>query len=387
MNAGNLLWLEEKFRPLFDKLSLRLKTKIYSAGRKKFLEIMKDEKIDFRVVSPKNLERILWGIKFPSPIMNAAGMFKNGECYELMARQGAGGYLGGTSTFESIIGNEKNGIKTPFVKLSKSGAALNWLGLPNDGIGFWKNDFQKYELEIKISEMVKVKKMYGCPVGWSVAINGENVYGLGTAGILLRVLKNAGVDFIEINRSCPNTKRDEAEMSYVLGNIMKESYVKMENGKSKKIVPLIVKFSNDAKIKQVPKLIDTLIEFKFDGVNFGNTSTGHSLHRNSINENEKKLFDYFTSEFGGGISGIPLKKNSLKLCEAATEYVQKIKLNSEFHVIRTGGIENAQDLIDSNNAGVSLNQWFTGYWENFRKYENKVYEKIYGDLTNSRDSR
>jgi len=54
------------------------------------LEKLKEE-ISLEDYTPLGkLVKELWGIKFRSPIMNAAGMFKNGECYEMVAKQRAG---------------------------------------------------------------------------------------------------------------------------------------------------------------------------------------------------------------------------------------------------------------------------------------------------------
>lgn len=41
---------------------------------------------------------MMWGIKFRNSLYNSAGMFKNGEGYDLVSKIGAGAYLGGTST-------------------------------------------------------------------------------------------------------------------------------------------------------------------------------------------------------------------------------------------------------------------------------------------------
>ena len=41
---------------------------------------------------------------------NATGMFKQGEGYDMVFRQGAGGYLSGTTTAHKRIGNVRNGI-------------------------------------------------------------------------------------------------------------------------------------------------------------------------------------------------------------------------------------------------------------------------------------
>ena len=63
----------------------------------------------------------------------------------------------------------------------------------------------------------------------------------------------------------------------------------------------------------------------------------------------------------------------MTLSAAAVNYLELVKPGYEFHVIRSGGINSIQDIIDSNNAGVSLNQWYSGYFENYITYGNKLY--------------
>ena len=75
-----------------------------------------------------------------------------------------------------------------------------------------------------------------------------------------------------------------------------------------------------------------------------------------------------------------MKEDSLKLCSEAVKYVNSKHLPQEFHVIRTGGIETAEDILESEKAGISLNQWFTGYWENFSKEGHELYKKLYQEL-------
>jgi hypothetical protein len=72
--------------------------KMYAEGRLKFLEKLKQEIPLERYEPPEELARTVWGVRFRTPIMNAAGMFKNGECYDMVAMQGAGAYVGGTGT-------------------------------------------------------------------------------------------------------------------------------------------------------------------------------------------------------------------------------------------------------------------------------------------------
>ncbi len=95
MKATNIAYLESKVRSLITKLGPKLVVSTYSSGRLSFLEKLKEDVPSEAesYVPHESLSKELWGIRFRSPIMNAAGMFKNGECYEIVAKQGAGAYL------------------------------------------------------------------------------------------------------------------------------------------------------------------------------------------------------------------------------------------------------------------------------------------------------
>ena len=148
-------------------------------------------------------------------------------------------------------------------------------------------------------------------------------------------------------------------------------------------LPVIVKFSNDTETSQVVPLLDLLFELGYDGVNFGNTSTQYKKRRKHIHPRERRLYDYFTKTFGGGVSGVPLKESSLTLASRAVEYLKQGPPSHEFHVWRTGGIETSQDLKESDIAGISLNLWFTAYWEEFGKHGHEVYRKLYDKFLSS----
>ena len=74
-----MIQLERILRPALKLLSSERRIEIYSQGRKKVLEALSDEFIERKFSPSRDLERIFWGVKFPSQIMNAAGMFNNGE--------------------------------------------------------------------------------------------------------------------------------------------------------------------------------------------------------------------------------------------------------------------------------------------------------------------
>ncbi len=362
MKAETLANWESKLRPLVTKLPPQIVVSKYSSGRLDFLAKLKEDIPSETYIPPENLSRQLWGIRFRAPIMNSAGMFKNGECYEMVARQGAGAYLAGTGTWNPRKGNEKEGIYLPFVPYPRSHSASNWLGLPNDGD------------EVNSQKAKQLVRVVDTPVGWSIMgspdFQGEEKLRYLVQG--MRLYEQAGVDFLEINESCPNTAHGRPQDDDMANRLryVKEHYLERRTRK----IPVVVKFSNDTEAEQLPALLDLLFELRYDGVNFGNTSTAYARRKERIDPNERKLFDFYTKTFGGGVSGRPLRESSLELASRAVEYTKAGQPSQEFHVIRTGGIESIKDIKESEKAGISLNQWFTGYWENFSKYGHNVYK-------------
>jgi len=341
--------------------------RMYSEGRRFFLKSLVSAIPEPAVRVPEPLKRSCWGLHFRSPVFNAAGMFKNGEGYELCAAQGAGAYLCGTTTWNSRAGNEKNGTKLPFVPYPRSKSASNWLGLPNDGDA---------AVAARLKELRRVE---GCPVGASLMgspdYQGQEKLDKIATGI--RAYADANVDFIEINESCPNTAHGRPQDDDLNARLRSIRDTVSSLGRK---LPVIVKFSNDTQPQQVPLLIELLLTLGFDGVNFGNTSTAYGVHRDQIARSEQKVFDYFTSTFGGGLSGAPLKGSSLTLVKASKAALDLLRPDREFHIIRTGGIEDAADVRESFEAGASLVQWFTGYFEAFSRNGASVYSKLYSEL-------
>ena len=378
MIASTLARIESKVRPLITYLPPKTAVSAYSKGRLYFLDRLKDEMPAEPYRPPEHLTRTLWGIKFRSPIMNAAGMFKNGECYGMVQMQGAGGYLGGTGTWNDREGNTwkrkvmKDGeekvvekIYLPFVPYPRSHSASNFLGLPNDG-----DDVNSERAEM-------IQKADGCPVGWSVMgspdLQGEEKLQRQVEGMAF--YERAGADFLEMNESCPNTAHGKPQDDDFANRLryVKENFLDRRTRR----LPVIVKFSNDTDVEQIPALMYLMFSLGYDGVNFGNTSIQYGKRRDAIHPEEKELYDFFTSFIGGGVSGRPLKESSLELASCAVEYARAGPPPQEFHVIRTGGIETWDDIQDSERAGVSLNQWFTGYFEGFEKYSHDVYKRLY----------
>ena len=370
--------VDRLLRPAVVRLPGDLAARLYSAGRGRFLERLAAEGETLEPFTPPpELARTLWGIRFRSPLGNAAGMFKNGQGYTLSANQGAGYYLAGTTTEHPRPGNRRAGITRPFAPYPRSGAASNWLGLPNDGHA---------AVAVRLARVVRDERIDGCPVGASLAASPGEDEADQIAGLLdgLRRYADAGVDFLEINESCPNTE-DAPRGRDPLTDLRRrlEQIAEGFLAGSGPRPPVLVKLSVDTDPGQVPDLVALLRGLGFGGIDLGNTSTAYAARRAAIAPPERPLYDRFVLRYGGGVSGRPLKETSLDLARAAVEAAEAAPAPgpggepSEFHVLRTGGIETGADLAASERAGIALDGWFTGYFEAFSEHGHGVYLKVY----------
>lgn len=357
-------------RPIVLKLPGLIPVFFYSYGRKLFLNQLFKSTPKKKIEIPIVFQREFWGIKFQSNIFNAAGIFKEIYGYELCYRQGAAAFLVGTITPRARVGNTKKGIKHPFIPLHNSHSAINWMGLPNVGI------------DEALSRISKIEKKKGCPIGVSISSQPDDPESQAIKELIevFKLIEQSQIDFIELNESCPNVAH--AHSNEQIGNLDKGLVDRLELiSKSfltqrKRLLPVVVKFSNDTAIEQVDELVELLINLKFDGINFGNTSTKYSEIQNQLNESDIRNFQNFTQTFGGGVSGSILRGKSLLLCNVAAEKSKQIEKKTEFIVIRTGGIENENDIFESNSKGIHLNQWFTGYFEAFSEYGHYCYSSV-----------
>lgn len=359
--------VDSAVRPLAAGLPPKAFTKLYSSSRAWFLKRLVAESFSPHEV-PAELERTLWDIRFRSPIFNAAGMFKEGHGYGAMSAQGAGAFLSGTTTSAPRAGNHKAGVRLPFAPYPRSGAASNWLGLPNAGHA------------AAAAVLASVRRVPGCPVGASLMTDPGPQTNDAVDALIegMRQYDAAGVDFIEINESCPNVDHGPSDLDALVGRLQRIR-TRFLDVRSRRL-PVIVKFSNDTCDADVPILVDIATDYGFDGINFGNTSTQYKKRRSHIAASEQPVYDWYTGTFGGGVSGRPLAEDSLRLVRLASARLAERAAPGEFHVIRTGGIETAADVRISLESGASLCQWYTGYFEAFALRGHSAYRTLYGEL-------
>jgi dihydroorotate dehydrogenase len=214
-------------------------------------------------------------------------------------------------------------------------------------------------------------KIAGCPIGASIALdpsNTDNIQALTDLVTGMDCYEEANVDFIEINLSCPIVKNLTSSESDVNKDANKDSNIDTKTAeqlnfisenflkKRNRNLPVIIKFSNDINPNTLTELVDLLIDLDFDGINIGNTSTEYDRYAELMNKDDVKNYKNFTTSIGGGLSGKILKNNSLEKCSIASKHIGSKSLRKEFHLIRTGGIENIDDLKASAENGIILNQ-------------------------------
>ena len=227
--------------------------------------------------------------------------------------------------------------------------------------------------------------MKGCPVGASVSADPGMPEPLALPALIegMQLYDAAGVDYLELNESCPNVEGHDASHTTLDAGLMArlrhvaDAFLQQR----RRALPVVVKFSTDTDVDQIDMLVHTLIDLGFDGIILGNTSTQYAAVRPSIVPGERAVYDYFTSHFGGGLSGRPLRDRSLSLCARARQAADAARPAHEFQVIRCGGISTAADVIASHNVGVMLNQWYVGYFDGFATHGDAVYARLGRELS------
>lgn len=354
-------------RPIIAHIPPSLTVRLFTAGRNIYLPRFAHD-VPSRAFEPPAEQGVTaWGLRFRMPIWNAAGMFKSGAGYDMVAREGAGAFVAGTSTSRPRRGNVVRGIKWPSTQYPFSHSASNWMGLPNAG-----------HADIA-AKLAKVKHVPGCPMGISVSAEPGLDETVAIPELIegMRRFDDAGVDYIELNESCPNVPGHERHDDLDPGLLRRLDAVAGEFLQRRgRRLPVVVKLSTDTSLDQIPALVGSLIERGFDGMILGNTSTRYAELRPHVHAKDLAMFDHFISRYGGGVSGALLTSSSLASCAAAMQAVRQLAPSQEFQVIRCGGVMTEHDIEDSRRIGVLLNQWYVGYFETFAQHGHDVYRVL-----------
>ncbi len=330
---------------LSQSLSPAMYTKLYSATRSWYLKLLSKELI---TLHPSNYKPTsILGLNFRNDLGNAAGLDKDGSLLAFNYHMGAGFAIVGTVLNKPHTGNLIKSLpflpKTnPWAPLPYSNSCLNSMGLPSKGY------------QIALDSIKKFRDIYQAtdfPIGISIMghpleTGQEKIDGV--CNVIKAVCND--VDFIEINESCPNVKGHNNDGL----NIRLASFVQARDLGSKH-TPLLVKFGNVHNTKETIKILDSN---NIDGITAVNTQTNYEDLILKLNPKDKTLFNYYTKNHNGGLSGSIINQHSFKtITNIATEIKE---LKSNLCLMHVGGITNNDD-IQKSRAIAPLRQWYTGY--------------------------
>jgi len=273
----------------------------------------------------------LFGITFPNRVGLAAGLDKDGDCFDALAKFGFGFIEIGTVTPVAQLGNDKPRL----FRIPKYQAIINRFGFNNLGVDNLIENVKKSQFTGVLG--INIGKNKNTPNE-----NAMNDYLIG----LEKVYPFA--DYITINISSPNTP-DLRRLQF--GQALKYLLTTLKNKQNelaqsqKRYVPLLVKVAPDLEEEDILELCTVLTQTKMDGV----IATNTTINKKAVSLSKLSLEE-------GGLSGSPLT-------QVSTEVIRRlrIELGDEMPIIGVGGIMSAQDAIDKINAGANLVQIYTGF--------------------------
>lgn len=333
---------EHLFRPLFTKwFPPSQVVKTYSTQRTPFLNSL--AKVSLPEVPPPSRPVELWGLNFRNDVGNAAGFDKDGKLLDFNYGLGAGYTVVGTVLHRTHTGNLFTvGGKTfnPWAPLPHSQSAINSLGLPGHGIDPVIDRIKSFQDRVQPRDY---------PIGLSVmghpAQQGQAKID-GVVECLEKALPH--VDFIEINESCPNvSNHDPAQFSNRIQSF-RSCRDQVAPGK-----PLLVKFGT------IPAQ-ETLVELDrsdIQGVVLLNTQNDYDKMRGRLESGDRRLFDYFTRNYRGGVSGKAMAEDSMEAVSHARLVIDNNHL--KLSVVHVGGLFNREDM-EGSRMMAPLRQWYTG---------------------------
>lgn len=276
------------------------------------------------------LEREVFGVKFPNPVGVAAGLDTNAKLYRQWGALGYGFVEIGTLTPRSQTGAPKPRM----------------FAIPRDRGIVERMEYPNCGLEKAIKHLRR--RAYGqkVVVGANIAPGSVTSPDKFTADYL-RLFRNLYqyVEYFTVNVSAlvsdaeRYTNIDKKKVEEVL-----DALFDFRRGQNQ-YRPILLKVSPDWSLEQIDDMVDILIDTPLDGlvVAGGSTRLGGRM-------SERKLLRMS----GGFMSGAPLLERTIEL----VDYVCR-KMEHRYPVIGVGGVMTAEDVQRLLDAGASLVQCYS----------------------------
>lgn len=270
------------------------------------------------------------GIDFPNPVGLAAGLDKNGDCVDGLARLGFGFIEVGTVTPRPQPGNPRPRL----FRIPSSQALINRMGFNNQGLDYM----------LRALEQRRFEGVLGINIGKNKDTPAESAvddYLTCLDGV------HCQADYVVVNVSSPNTPglRDlqHGEALDQLLSRLRERQTLLDQRAGRR-VPLVIKISPDNSDEEFAVMAAAIRKHGFDGVTVSNTTLDRTAVSGARHGDEQ-----------GGLSGAPLKARAN---HALT--VMARELSGEVPIIGVGGIMSAADALEKRRLGASLVQVYSG---------------------------
>jgi dihydroorotate dehydrogenase len=270
------------------------------------------------------------GIDFPNPVGCAAGLDKDAEHVDTIARLGFGFLELGGVTPRPQPGNPKPRL----FRIPEREAIINRFGLNSVGVERFAENLQK----------AKAKPIVGVNVGKNKDTPNERA--VEDYERCLEVLYPL-VHYVCINVSSPNTKglrdlQSEQALASLLKTLSsKREFLREKHGRQ---VALTVKIAPDMDEAGLQTIADVARRTGMDGIVATNTTIARDAVAGVPHGNEE-----------GGLSGAPLTKKSTAVIRTLAGM-----LKGEIPIIGVGGIMSGEDAAEKLSAGASLVQIYSG---------------------------
>ncbi|MER2553101.1 MAG: quinone-dependent dihydroorotate dehydrogenase [Thauera sp.] len=270
------------------------------------------------------------GLRFPNRIGLAAGLDKNGEAIDGLARLGFGFLEIGTVTPRAQPGNPRPRM----FRLPAAHAIINRMGFNNHGVD-------------ALLAHVRAARYSGI-LGINIGKNFDTPIERAADDYLACLDKvYALASYVTVNISSPNTKnlrqlQGESELDDLLGRL-KAAQTRLADTHGR-YVPLTLKIAPDLDDAQVVIIADALRRHRIDGVIATNTTIARDKVQGLAHASEQ-----------GGLSGAPV-------FEASTAVVRRLTaaLGGELPIIAAGGVLEGAQARAKLEAGATLVQLYSG---------------------------
>jgi dihydroorotate dehydrogenase len=274
-----------------------------------------------------NLEKDLFGIRFPNPVGLAAGFDKDAKLFGPLSNFGFGFIEIGTVTPKPQSGNPKKRL----FRLQADQAVINRMGFNNEGV----------EAAVKRLEHNK-NIIIGGNIGKNKTTPNENA--VDDYLICFEALFDY-VDYFVVNVSSPNTPnlrdlQDKAPLTALLNTHQER------NANKPKRKPILLKIAPDLTDDQLLDIVEIVQTTQIDGL----IATNTTLSREGLSSDPQLCAEQ------GGLSGRPLTRRSTEVIRFLHQ-----KSDGKIPIIGVGGIYTPEDAIEKLEAGASLLQLYTGF--------------------------